>query len=520
MTNNVNRIIGHRWIIIIFIIGAALRLIDLGSVERGLHPDEALYAYDGWSIAQTGTDHRQTGNPPLYLNGYSTVWDNRPSILYPYIVAALYKFMPINIWTERLPAAMAGTILIFVIFLLARELWPASKAVAPIAAGLVAVSPTAVFWSRIGHDPILLSFFLTTMLLCLLRTKRHSAWWLAAVGCLAVGLYGYQPFKLIGPAMFIAGFVWRWPLRRDEWRWIYPAFILGVLIAGPWLYTQLADWTAVQSQTNLISLLGKAGGGTWAIQQAMWIGKYFLFGNIHFFIFLLVLFALGLFIRAIMPIRTAWFLGTWAIISLSPYLLTAHYPLDLTAQAPRNIGLIGGLELGAAACLVWLIKRWRSAGVVGRRLSVTVMVWVFGISLMSWLTNAAQSIAPRYILGGMAGGVARLQQPDLGGYNVTWHLNSPWVPLQLVWWSKTEPNVFQRDDATFGSWSGHSTIELPLRFGHYRLCEVQDCYQPNDGQLYVVPMEYLPDLSPVATFTIRNAVNGNTPVQHWKIVIN
>ena len=99
-------------IILILLTGAFFRFYDLGNVSRGMQPDEAMYAYDGWSIAQTGTDHRQTGHPPLYLRGYSTEWDNRTSVIYPYILAGLFHFLPLNLWTERFPAAVAGTLIV------------------------------------------------------------------------------------------------------------------------------------------------------------------------------------------------------------------------------------------------------------------------------------------------------------------------------------------------------------------------------------------------------------------------
>lgn len=85
------------WLLIIILLGAALRLLFLDKAPNTFSLDEVSNAYDAYSILETGRD--RYGNPwPVFFRGLN---DDREG-LYIYLMVPLIKFFGLNEFSARL----------------------------------------------------------------------------------------------------------------------------------------------------------------------------------------------------------------------------------------------------------------------------------------------------------------------------------------------------------------------------------------------------------------------------------
>ena len=124
---------------LIVLLGAALRLFQLGSIPAILNRDEAALAYNGYLLSQTGKDEWGKIWPPT-LESFGDY--KLPG--YPLILAILFKFLPLSDGVVRLPSAFFGIILIVVAFQLALHSKLLHRQAFHLAT-IIAVSPIFMF---------------------------------------------------------------------------------------------------------------------------------------------------------------------------------------------------------------------------------------------------------------------------------------------------------------------------------------------------------------------------------------
>jgi 4-amino-4-deoxy-L-arabinose transferase-like glycosyltransferase len=219
--------------------GAALRLPALSRVPPGLNQDEAVNAYDGYSLFLTGRDH--LGHPfPLF--GLEAFGDWRSPLL-AYVLAPFTGIFGPHVEVVRAVTAVAGILAIPVVYLLARELFDDTR-VAAVAAGAIAVSPALVTLSRFAIEVALLPLVLPATLFVLLWSVRRASGpgiVVAAVGaCLTVACY--QSMKLYVPVLGVAAAILFLPhLMRIGRAALAAAACILLAGIGPVLYLQLRD---------------------------------------------------------------------------------------------------------------------------------------------------------------------------------------------------------------------------------------------------------------------------------------
>lgn len=140
------------YILLIIIIGACLRFWALGQNPSGVTNDEASLLYSAYSIFKTGRDIHHIFLPSNF------VIDNSFSPVPIYISAPFVGWFGLNSFTGRLPFALAGTMSIYLIYLICEKL-VRNKSIALISALCFALSPWAIFFSRVAYEGILSVFF-------------------------------------------------------------------------------------------------------------------------------------------------------------------------------------------------------------------------------------------------------------------------------------------------------------------------------------------------------------------------
>ena len=136
-------------IIIILLTGAILRLTWLDRSPGPVNWDEAALGYNAYSLWKTGADEYGT-KWPLSLRSFD---DYKPP-LYAYLTAPIVGIFGLNEINTRLLSAVAGIISIGLLYLITAKLL--GKRTGLFAAGLMAIEPWAIFYSRGPGKPICL----------------------------------------------------------------------------------------------------------------------------------------------------------------------------------------------------------------------------------------------------------------------------------------------------------------------------------------------------------------------------
>jgi len=156
----INQVWGVRWIVRwmykegwwysgvllgILLIGGFLRLWNLGML--GLWADEGIVYIATKNILLSGIPYLETGL--FYSRDYPHL----------YITAASLTIIGKSEFALRLPSAISGVFLIFVIYFLTKKVL-VNKQTALLSAGIIATHPWMVEYSRVGRSYIMLAFLL------------------------------------------------------------------------------------------------------------------------------------------------------------------------------------------------------------------------------------------------------------------------------------------------------------------------------------------------------------------------
>lgn len=264
------------------VVGAVLRLIGLD--RQGFWTDELYVVWEGRQPLDIVL------NPQLHIQhppGYRLL---------------LHAWMGVGLdetWIRLLPA-LAGILMIPVVWGLARLLWPSRPTAADVATALVATSPYLLHYSQDATTYSWTTLWVTLSFLLLVAAWRASRWWLWALWAvaLAVSLYSHYfsifPLVLEGMAVLGAGLLGGRAGRR-KLRYALPAMLGAALLYMPWALRLFADggralgvyffpltldgqvfhWAPVLAAGYAHPLLWQFGWGVWAVWAmivagAMW----------------------------------------------------------------------------------------------------------------------------------------------------------------------------------------------------------------------------------------------------------
>ena len=179
----------------VLIIAIFFRFYHFTTTPPGLYPDEAMDGNNAVEAAET--NHFQVFYPE----------DNGREGLYVNIVAAFLKVWPIyEPWVVRLPAAVAGVLTVWGLYLLVAELFGDGPGL--LAAFLLATSFWGIIFSRIGFRAILAPLALIFTLWLIIKSfragnKRAAAAYAIIAGIVyGLGFYTYIAYR-ITPILFL-----------------------------------------------------------------------------------------------------------------------------------------------------------------------------------------------------------------------------------------------------------------------------------------------------------------------------
>ncbi len=171
---------------VLFVLLLISRIYKLNELQQGLAIDEVGSAYDAWSLSHYGVD-RWEKSWPVYPNNHG----NGMSAMHTFLLALLFKFLPVNLWTIRIPVVLFSVLNWFFGILIVKELSGNNKTAQYLAALVMTVCPIFVLTSRMGLDCYLMLGGSTVLLWSFLRLYRDgSAKWYFISGLIS-GLFLY-----------------------------------------------------------------------------------------------------------------------------------------------------------------------------------------------------------------------------------------------------------------------------------------------------------------------------------------
>ena len=184
---------------LILIVAFFARTYQLSSIPNGFHIDEASLGYNAYSLLLTGKD--SDGNRlPLYISMFN---DNNPTGYY-YMAAASIKFLGLNEFSTRFPAALFGSLSVLAVFSLGFAIFR-DKRVAIVGALLTALSPWNIVLSRTSAETLVALFFVVlgfSLVILSFRNKKLPPL-LLGEACLFISLFIYPVPRVFVPLFFL-----------------------------------------------------------------------------------------------------------------------------------------------------------------------------------------------------------------------------------------------------------------------------------------------------------------------------
>ncbi len=212
-------------------LGLGLRLVRLGEVPAGFHPDEAHNALDAWRILH--------GWRPAYLPG-----NNGREPLFMYAMALVFAGSAPTVATARLTAALAGAAAIAAQALFVANLpLPSARRIAVLSAAVVSLSFWPVAQSRYAIEAVALPMWMALAL---------AGWWRLVRAVVA----GERPARLVGLCLLTAALVAGANYTHLIGRILLPV----ILVHGIWLGHQMrrravAGWMGLTLALAMVLLL-------------------------------------------------------------------------------------------------------------------------------------------------------------------------------------------------------------------------------------------------------------------------
>ncbi|MGV3639130.1 MAG: glycosyltransferase family 39 protein, partial [Adhaeribacter sp.] len=216
-------------VVLVMGLGLGLRLYRFPHIPPGLNIDEAISAYEAFSLLETGRD--KWGHPwPAYFPG----WGSGQNVLQAYLTIPFVHLLGLNVYAARLPALLPALLTLPLFFVTLR---PLGRFTALLGLLLLSVAPWHFMLSRWALESNLLPFCM--LLGCFTFSRAlHSGqkrWIVPSLLPFAGALYAYGTTILVLPPLLAAlGLLFYRRLLACWPAWLGAA-VLFLLAAFPFL---------------------------------------------------------------------------------------------------------------------------------------------------------------------------------------------------------------------------------------------------------------------------------------------
>ncbi len=492
-------------ILLVLLLGSALRMVALEQSPPGLAPDEACNSYDAYSIWHTGRDQHGVLLPTVMraLNDYRMP-------LFMYTQAPLVGAGGLTVFNARLAAAFWGIVALAGLYRLGREWFDRHVALAAMA--FLAISPWAVPLNRMAHEAN------TTVLMALLTTGLFWQWrrtggfrfLIGAALTAGLGLYTYSVMPLFTALML--GMLALVSLReiRARWRQVVIAAVVGSLLVLPMVFNWARYPEGMGARYREIAVFRPErpiGESLQRFAHYVWynISPDYLFirgdldilqhpeGMGQLYHVQAVLIPLGIFAGWR---RREWRLpllltAGWVVASVIPVALTEPN-LPGSGHALRGLPGVVPWQLWSGVG-TWAIRKWSN------RFRPAVLMLIAGWMALSiilyfryYFTEYPSRVAPRFSPE-MRNLAIAVDQLDEMYTEVYVPCDLTWPYLYLLFFTRYDPHLLQADLPV----RGPDLFAPVYRLGKYHIvCNIHEIWNTGRG-LFVVPLNDFPYEQPL-----------------------
>lgn len=213
-----------RHVILIFIgisfLASILRFWNITQFPPGFYSDEALYAYEAYSLLNTSKD--QFGNLwPLTIAGFG---DYRPA-LYIYATIPFIVLFDLTVFATRFPSALFSVFTVILAFFFVHSV---TKNVKTGLFGMLmmAISPWSIYFGRMAHETNLMTLIILSGIYILYKDKSSTMNTFIKMTCFGLSFYIYHTARVFVP-LFL---VWTILLFWNDVKLNIKQFFLGMII--------------------------------------------------------------------------------------------------------------------------------------------------------------------------------------------------------------------------------------------------------------------------------------------------
>ncbi|KGE19450.1 glycosyltransferase family 39 protein [Paenibacillus wynnii] len=239
------------WLVVLFLSGAAIRILYIGSIPGGLNQDEASIGYDAFAILHYGID-RNGIHLPIHLIS----WGSGQNALYAYLSMPFILVFGLTPFSVRAVSLLMGLLGMIVFYLFSKALFK-SKSAGLAAMFLIAINPWHIMMSRWALESNVLPTLILIAAYCALKSFQSPKWSYGFTVIAALSLYAYGTAYFFIPvfALAVAAFLLynrMLTLRTAVWN-----VVLFVLLALPILLFIIINHWKLQSIVTLLFSIPK-----------------------------------------------------------------------------------------------------------------------------------------------------------------------------------------------------------------------------------------------------------------------
>lgn len=173
------------WPLLLFMLGAVIRMLYFGSIPGGLNQDEASIGYDAYAILHYGID-RNGVHLPIHL----IAWGSGQNVLYAYLSMPFILLFGLTPMSVRAVSLIMGLLGMVVFYLISRRLFT-SRTAGIAAMFFIAINPWHIMMSRWGLESNLFPTLILLSVYMLLKAFQNPKWSYGCTILLALSLYAY-----------------------------------------------------------------------------------------------------------------------------------------------------------------------------------------------------------------------------------------------------------------------------------------------------------------------------------------
>jgi 4-amino-4-deoxy-L-arabinose transferase-like glycosyltransferase len=185
MTRTIDWIKKNPILLLLFLIGAAVRVLYAGSIPGGLNQDEASIGYEAYSILHYGID-RNGVSLPIHL----IAWGSGQNALYAYLSMPFIYLFGLNPLSVRMVSILFGLLGMVLFYLIAVQLFKRKHAAAA-AAFLIVICPWHIMISRWALESNIFPTLVLLAVFFLFKAIDQPRWLIGFTITLAASLYAY-----------------------------------------------------------------------------------------------------------------------------------------------------------------------------------------------------------------------------------------------------------------------------------------------------------------------------------------